>query len=139
MPNVRKSREIQSWGDSDGAVLSYTWSWVGGCFIICIYDDTLISWFKVSWYMNICTYDDTLIYSGSKDQFLSSKNNITIFRFRIDFACNNYMPMVVLSMNNNYSKNNKNIFKPPQSFFMCQRQLHVSAGVVPLNKATLRY
>ena len=48
--------------------------------------------------MNICTYDDTLIYSGSKDPFLSSKNNITIFRFRIDFACNNSIAMVILSM-----------------------------------------
>ena len=76
--------------------------------IICIYDDTLISWFKVSWYMNICTYDDTLIYSGSKDPFLSSKNNITILRFSIDFACNNSIAMVVLSMKEgeNYENNN---------------------------------
>jgi len=58
--------------------------------------------------MNICTYDDTLIYSGSKDPFLSSKNNITILRFSIDFACNNSIAMVVLSMKEgeNYENNN---------------------------------
>ena len=74
--------------------------------IVCIYDDTLIC-IVYPGYPGISIYDDTLIYSGSKDPFLSSKNSITIFRFSIDFACNNSIAMVVLIIKgkeSNYEK-----------------------------------